>query len=95
VSEFPAMWDGDEKSLLAFLKEKTDDVTEVQVMVVNDLPMRHHDGRAKLMENCCGVIKTCSGETIVIHRQDLAALLNDGVFSRMRIQVRLVPLVDR
>ncbi|MBA4032390.1 MAG: hypothetical protein C0478_16080 [Planctomyces sp.] len=82
---------GSSSELLKRLQERADDLDQLSIMVVNDLPMVGPKGQGLLAKNSCGVLKTCSGESIVINRNDLEILLNDGILQRMKIPISLVP----
>lgn len=41
------------------------------------------------------MIKLCNGESLLIHRDELATLLNDGILQRLNIPISLLPLEAR
>ena len=92
---FPTQRFGTPEELIAALKHKSDDMESVSVMVVNDLPIVGPQGHIALASNACGLIKTCNGTSIMVHRDDLAMLLNDGILQRLRIPISLIPLEDK
>eukprot|EP00913_Durusdinium_trenchii_P005645 g5263.t1 len=95
MSEFPQQEFDSTEALINYLKEHTDDYDALTIMVVNDFPMSGPRGESKLARNCCGIIKTCTGESKLVHREHLEELLNDGVLQRMRVPVSLLPQIDR
>lgn len=92
---FPGEQFPNSEALLRRLQEKSDNFDSVTIMVTNDLLMSKPGARGHRLTNCCGVLKTCSGESIVIHRDDLEALLNDGILHRQRIPIKLLPQLAR
>jgi hypothetical protein len=81
--------------LLKRLQEKSDDIDAVTIMVVNDMPLIGPNGETRLAKNCCCIIKTCTGESIMVHRDEFQTLLNDGILQRMKIPISLLPLEAR
>lgn len=77
------------------LRERSDDFERVSIMVANDLPLAGPEGQTALAKNCCSLIETVSGEPVLIHREALEALLNDGILQRLKIPVSLVPFEAR
>lgn len=83
------------EELLKWLQERSDDFDGVSIMVANDLLISGPHGEKLLAENCCAMIIKFNGESIMIHREELEALLNNGILQKMRIPISLIPQVDR
>jgi len=79
------------KELLQRLQERSDDFEYVEMLVTDDMILRGPSNETRLAKNCCGFIRTCTGESLLIHREELQAILNDGVLQRMKIPIRLIP----
>lgn len=79
------------EELLKALRERSDDFDCVTIHVPADLVLRGPHGQKKLAKDVCGGIKMCNGETLLIHRDDMEVLLNDGILQRMKIRVVLSP----
>ena len=73
------------------LREKADDFNSITIMVVNDLPLRGPQGELRMAKDGCALVKLVSGESLLIHRDDLQEILNDGILHRMKIPIRLLP----
>ena len=69
-NEFPQEQFPTAEELLKRLQERSDDFESVSLMVPNDLPIKGPQGQLVLAKDCCGLIKTCTGESIRIHRDD-------------------------
>lgn len=93
--EFPTDRFPTSDELLRRLQEKSDDFDSVTLMVTNDLPIMGPNGEQRLMNNCCAIIKTCNGESIIVHRDEFQTLLNNGVLQRLKIPISLLPREDR
>ena len=93
--DFPQERFSTSEDLLKRLQERSDDFESVKVMVVNDLPVAGPQTQKRLLTNCCCIIKTCSGESIVMHREDFQILQNDGILQRLKIPISLIPLESR
>lgn len=83
------------EELLRHLQERSDDFESVQLMVPNDIPVVGPNGEQRLLKECCGIIKTCNGSPIAIHREEFEKLLNDGILQRLKIPISLVPQINR
>jgi hypothetical protein len=83
------------EDLLRRLQEKSDDFESIKLMVTNDMPLMGPNGEKRLAKDCCAIIKTCNGQSILIHRDEFEALLNDGILQRLKIPVSLIPREDR
>lgn len=79
------------EELLRMLRERADDFNEVRVQVPKDILMRGPNGEKTVASNCCGSLQLCNGGAILIHRDDLQMLINDGILHRLRIPVTLSP----
>jgi hypothetical protein len=77
--------------LLKRLQERSDDFESVQIMVENDMTVIGPQGQQMKLNNCCSLIKTCTGESLTIHRDELQVLLNDGILQRLKIPIVLIP----
>jgi hypothetical protein len=64
-------------------------------MVANDMLLSGPQGENRFAKNCCCVIKTCTGESIMIHRDEFQVLLNDGILQRLKIPISLLPVEAR
>jgi len=78
------------EELLRRLQERSDDFEYVELLVTDDMVLRGPSNETSIAKNCCGLIRTCTGESLLIHREELQALLNDGVLQRMKIPIRLI-----
>ncbi len=92
-SEFESEEFDSVREIIERLLEKSDDFEGLELMVVNHLPLKGPNGEPAIARNACGLIKTC-GRSIALHREDLETLINTGIFSRMKIPIRLVPAVS-
>lgn len=72
--------------LLKRLAELSDDMKEVQVFVPHGLFIKN----VFVKNACCLMLAT--NQTVVIHYEELEALLNQGVLARMKIPIRLIPV---
>ena len=86
-TEFPSS-----EELLAYLREHSDDIENVTIPVRPYVAFHIPEGRRFKADNVGAVIKLCSGRALVIHRDDAAMLINDGVLQRMKIKCVLDPL---
>ena len=91
MSEFPQERFSTSAELLKRLQERSDDFEGVTIMVTNDMPLTGPEGQRRLAKDCCSIIKLCNGESLLIHREELETLLNDGVLQRLRIPISLLP----
>lgn len=91
MSEFESERFASVDELLSMLRERSDDFTEIRIQVPKDILLRGPRGETKVAADCCGSIHLCSGKSLLIHRQDLEILVNDGLLQRLRIPVRLTP----
>jgi hypothetical protein len=89
--EFPSERFRSSADLLKRLQEGSDDFDSVTIMVSNDMPMQNAEGRVEVAADCCSMIHTCNGGSFLIHREELEALLNDGILQRMKIPIKLLP----
>jgi len=95
MSEFPEEQFSTSDQLLKRLQERSDDFEGVTIMVANDMPISGPDKQRKLAIDCCCMIKLCNGGSLLIHRDELETLLNDGILQRMKIPISLLPLEAR
>lgn len=77
--------------LLRALQERSDDFERVTIAVPNELLLTGPQGQRQVAANVCGSVALCDGRTLLIHREDLELLLNDGILSRLKIPVSLAP----
>lgn len=91
MAEFPAERFPSSQDLIKRLQERSDDFESVSIMVTNDLPLSGPQGQMLLARDCCCIIKSCSGESILIHREEFEKLLNDGILQRLKIPISLLP----
>lgn len=80
------------EELLKHLKELSDDFEKVQIMVPDYSPIVDRDGNKILMKSQCCIITLCGGQRFTIHTEDIQMLLNDGLFTRMKIPIELTPV---
>lgn len=95
MADFPQERFSSSEALIRQLQERSDDFEGVTMMVANDLFMTGPEGQRHLAKNCCCLIKTCTGESILIHREEFETLLNDGILQRLKIPISLVPFEAR
>jgi predicted RNA-binding protein associated with RNAse of E/G family len=94
ADEFPTDRFATSEELIKRLKEQADDIDGLHIVVANHLPMVTPKGDMRLVNGCCSMIKLCTGESILIHRDELQNLLNDGILSRMKVPISLAPLYE-
>ena len=96
MSDFPSEQFPTSAELLKRLQERSDDFESVTIMVVNDMSLTGPPGtKPMLAKDCCGIIRTCTGESILIHREELQTLVNEGILQRLKIPITLLPQVAR
>jgi hypothetical protein len=81
---------GDSEELLAFLKEKSDDIEKAVIPQNPTLVIVDKQTRTALMEIEVGmVLHMSNGHCKYIGPHDAEILLNDGILNRMRIRIEL------
>lgn len=78
--------------LLRELQERSDDIDSVTIQVANGVYMKGPQGQQTYSKNAGAFIRMCDGTSRLIHRDDAAELLNDGILNRMKIPIVLLPL---
>ena len=78
--------------LLRELQERSDDIESVTIQVANGIYTKGPQGPQYYSRNAGALIKMCDGTLRLIHRDDAAELLNDGILNRMKIPIVLLPL---
>lgn len=78
--------------LLEYLREHTDDIDSVVIPVQEGITFVGPQGQQMPMKNIGAILNRCAGGPLVIHREDAAMLINDGVLQRLRIKCILDPL---
>jgi hypothetical protein len=78
-----------------YLQEHADSFEGVTMIVDHSMQMTAPTGQSAVIQDCCGWIRDCSGKTHLLHRDDLAMLLNDGILQRMKIPISLEPIERR
>jgi hypothetical protein len=80
----------DSKELLAFLKEKSDDIEKAVIPQNPTLVIVDKEQRTPIMEIAVGmVLHMANGHCKYIGPHDAEILLNDGILNRMRIRIEL------
>ena len=84
------------QDLLQYLREKADDIDCVQIPVdVNPVRFSSADGaQVGAMANVGALLTLCSGESLVVGREDAEMLINDGILQRLNIVVKIQPFVS-
>jgi hypothetical protein len=75
-----------DEELLAFLRERTDDIEAVIIPVQEGVEFVGPQGQRVRMPNVGAILQMCSGEQASLHREDAEMLINDGVLQRLRIK---------
>jgi len=81
-----------QEELINELKSKMDDVESVVLPIASELQVVNAAGhQVRRASGAGGQIKYINGESIFIHRDDMEAMINDGVFQRIGIKIKLKP----
>lgn len=80
------------EALLRYLREKSDDVDRLTIAVPEGIQFSAPNGDKLIRRNAAAVLALCSGTQLVLHRDDLEKLLNDGLLNRMKIPVNVSTL---
>ena len=81
-----------QEALIQELKSRIDDVQSVVLPIAERLQITNAAGQVvRQMTSIGGQIKYISGESSIIHYEDMEAMINDGVFYRMGIKISLKP----
>ena len=81
-----------QEELINELMSRMDDVESVVIPVSATIQITNRSGRpARYMTNVGGQIKYIGGDSTIIHFEDMEAMINNGVFSRMGIKIHLRP----
>jgi len=79
------------EELLKALQERADDFDGVTIAVPEKMLLKGPQGRRIVVENVCGSISLCNGRKLLIHREDLEILLNNGIIQRLGIPISVSP----
>jgi hypothetical protein len=81
-----------QEKLMRELKSRIDDVESVVLPIAKAIQITNSSGLpVRQMTSVGGQIKYISGESSIIHLEDMETMINDGVFQRMGIKIRLKP----
>jgi hypothetical protein len=81
-----------QEALIQELKSRIDDVESVVLPIAAELQVINAAGQpVRRASGAGGQIMFINGESIFIHRDDMEAMINDGIFHRMGIKIRLKP----
>lgn len=80
------------EDLIAYIKQRSDDIKEVTLSVANGLLMIGPQGDQKYFRGAVGNVMHIGGDSFVISTEDAEALINDGILSRLRVPIRLLAL---
>lgn len=80
------------EALMKELKSRIDDVESVVLPIAAMIQITNSSGLpARQMTGVGGQIKYIGGESSIIHLEDMESMINDGLFHRMGIKIRLKP----
>lgn len=80
-------------ALIREIQERSDDIESVTIQVANGIYVTGPEGQRQFCRNAGAFIRLCNGSSLLIHRDDAEALLNDGILQRMKLPCKLLPLV--
>ena len=83
-------FNGTPDELLDYLREHSDDIERVDVVVAGQLSLTNGEGSFVSVPGACCVVRGVAGNAFMLAREDLQDLLNAGVLQRLRIPVRLI-----
>ena len=79
------------EALLAFVKERSDDMEKAIIPMSTTLHFNPNDGGpAKIINNAGMVLNLINGMRHVLTKQDAESVLNDGILTRMKIPIELM-----
>lgn len=79
-----------QEALIASLKERVDDIDTINLFIDDVVQVKDPSGNIRrTMGSVGGQIKFCSGDTCMIHLDDMETLINDGILYRMGIKISL------
>lgn len=79
-----------QEALIQELKGRIDDVESVVLPIAGAIQITNAAGLpVRQMTGVGGQIKYISGESVIIHVEDMEAMINDGVLYRMGIKIKL------
>lgn len=80
------------KKALEYLKAKADDIDCITISVARGMLFSSPEGVDRLFRGAAGHISTSDGQGLLLNREHLEELLNDGLLNRLRVRVHLLPL---
>lgn len=79
------------EALIDHIKQHADDISEVTLAVARDISMDGPQGQNRVFPDSCGLVMHIGGNSFVISARAAEGLLNDGLLTRLRVSVRLLP----
>lgn len=81
------------EDLINWIREKTDDLQEVQIPLATNVGVVSSNGEQVLTKGAGAILLFINGRQSIIRIEDAEALINDGVLHRMGIKIKLRPMM--
>ena len=81
------------EQMVDYIIQRADDFSEVTLSVASGLLLGGPEGQQAYLKGGVGLVMHVAGDSVVISAEAAEVLLNTGLLSRLRVPVRLLPLV--
>ena len=80
------------EAVVAYLKQRADDISTVSLSIAEGVLMRGPQGEEAFFNRAAGIVMHIGGDSFVISTDAMEWLLNDGLLNRLGVPIRLLPL---
>lgn len=78
------------KEVIDYIKARADDISNAQIACGGVITVKQENGQEIIAPNAGMILVMMGGENLLVHKDDVAAVLNDGILNRMRIPISCV-----